>query len=189
MNHSMLRKSASMAWLRFQRFLLLVIPHAGRGLVVNQGVVSDTKGLVDFSMDEMARKGFRSFFKEVQEKNPFPLVDMDPSYVGFLFTKAYQLTLKKGGQPPQDYLRSKSKIEGIQKEYGRPLIYSYLERDEMVEDDRRTLRLREDPRDPSPLCGRQADRRRRGWDVRQNIDQYAMNAEYVRRYGSNTGAS
>jgi hypothetical protein len=119
-----------------QRFLLLIIPHAGRGLVVKQGVVSDTKGLIDFSGEEMTRKGFRSFFKEVKEKNPFPFVEMEPSYMGFLFTKAYQLTLEKGGTPPQDYLRSKSEIEGIKKEYERSLIYSYLQRDEMVEDDR-----------------------------------------------------
>jgi hypothetical protein len=118
-----------------QRFLLLIIPHAGRGLVVKQGVVSDTKGLIDFSEEEMTRKRFRSFFQEVKEKNPFPFVEMEPSYVGFLFTKACQLTLEKGGIPPQDYLRSKSEIEGIKKEYERPLIYSYLQRDEMVGDD------------------------------------------------------
>jgi hypothetical protein len=119
-----------------QRFLLLVIPHAGRGLAVKQGVVSDTKGLVDFSEEEMTRKGFRSFFKEVQEKNPFPFVEMEPSYVGFLFTKAYQLTLEKEGIPSQDYLRSKSEIEDIKKDYERPLIYSHLQRDEVVGDDR-----------------------------------------------------
>jgi len=119
-----------------QRFLLLVIPHVGRGLVVKQGVASDTEGMVDFSEDEMTRKGFRSFFKEIQEKNPFPFVEMEPSYVGFLFTKAYQLTLEKGRTPPQDYLRSKSEIEGIKKEYERSLIYSYLQRNEMIGDDR-----------------------------------------------------
>lgn len=119
-----------------QRFLLLIIPHAGRGLVVKQGVVSDTKGLIDFSGEEMTRKGFRSFFKEVKEKNPFPFVDMEPSYVGFLFTKAYQLTLEKGGTPPQDYLGSKSEIEGIKKDYESSLIYSYLQGDEMIGDDR-----------------------------------------------------
>jgi hypothetical protein len=61
---------------------------------------------------------------------------MEPSYVGFLFTKAYQLTLEKEGIPSQDYLRSKSEIEDIKKDYERPLIYSHLQRDEVVGDDR-----------------------------------------------------
>ena len=55
------------------RLLWLVIPHPGRGLTVMHGIVSDMEGIVDFSQEEMTRKGFRSFFEEVQEKNPFPI--------------------------------------------------------------------------------------------------------------------
>lgn len=119
-----------------QRLLLLAIPHAGRRVTVIQGVVSDTKGLIDFSGEEMTRKGFRSFFKEVQERNSIPFVEMEPAYVGFLFAQAHQLTLEKGVTIPQDYLRLKSEIEGIKKNYERPLIYSYLQSNELFEDDR-----------------------------------------------------
>jgi len=101
-----------------------------------QGVIGDTKGLVDFSGDEMTRKGFKEFFEEVQEKSPFPLVEIEPSYVGFLFVQAYQLTVERKGTPPQDYLRLKSEIEGVKKEYEKPLIYSLLHEDEIAEDDR-----------------------------------------------------
>jgi hypothetical protein len=118
------------------RFLLLVIPHVGRGLSVRQGVTSDMQGLVDFSREEMTRKGFRSFFEEVRENNPLPFVEMEPSYVGFLFAQAYQLTLEKGGTLPQDYLRSKTEIESIKKDYERPLVYSYLQTDEIAGDER-----------------------------------------------------
>ncbi len=117
------------------RLLWLIIPHPGRGLTVMHGVVSDQDGIVDFSQDEMTRKGFRSFFEEVQEKNPFPFVDMEPSYVAFLFTQTYQLNLKEGS-PPRDYLRSKSEIEGIKKDYAEPLIYSHLQAHEIAGDDR-----------------------------------------------------
>src|SRR4030042_112382 len=72
-----------------QRFLLLVVPHAGRGWTVMHGVISDTQGLIDFSGEEMTRKGFRDFFEEIQGKSPFPLVEMEASYVGFLFFRAY----------------------------------------------------------------------------------------------------
>jgi hypothetical protein len=85
---------------------------------VIQGIISDTQGLVDFSCGEMNRRGFKTFFEEVQKGSPFPLVEIEPSYVGFLFNEAYQLTIQKGKTPPQDYLRmiyshiEESKIEG-----------------------------------------------------------------------------
>jgi hypothetical protein len=119
-----------------QRFLLLVIPHTGRGWRVMQGVTSDTKGLVEFSGEEMTRKGFKAFFEEIQGKSSFPLVEMEPSYVGFLFAQAYQLTLEKEGTVPQDFLSSKSEVEGIKKEYEKPLIYLYLQPEELTGDER-----------------------------------------------------
>jgi len=119
-----------------QRFLLLVIPHMGRGWTVMQGVVSDTEGMIDFSGEEMARKRFKGFFEEVREKSLFPLVEMEPSYVAFLFLQAYQLTLEKSRTLPQDYLSLKNEIEGVKKDYKRPLIYSLLQADEIAGDDR-----------------------------------------------------
>ena len=121
---------------RGQRFLLLVIPHRGRGWIVAHGVVSDTQGLIDFLGEEMTRKGFKGFFEEVQEKSPFPLVEMEASYVGLLFFQAYHLTLEKKRALPQDYLRLKNEIEDIKKDYGKPLIYSILQADEIAGDDR-----------------------------------------------------
>ena len=119
-----------------QRFLLLAVPHAGRGWTVMQGVISDTEGLIDFSGEEMTRKGFKEFFEGVQSKSPFPLVEMEASYVGFLFLQAYQHSLEKKGTLPQAYLRSKSEIEGIKKDYERPLIYSFLRADAIADDER-----------------------------------------------------
>ncbi len=118
------------------RLLWLIIPHPGRGLTVMHGIVSDQEGMVDFSQDEMNRKEFRSFFGEIQKQNPFPLVTMEPSYIAFLFTQAYQINLDKKGTPPQDYLRAKSEIESIKKDYVRPFIYSILQADDVAGDDR-----------------------------------------------------
>jgi hypothetical protein len=101
-----------------------------------QGVTSDTKGLIEFSGEEMTRKGFKAFFEEIQGKSSFPLVEMEPSYVGFLYVEAYQLTLEKKGILPQDFLSLKSEIEGIKKEYDKPLIYLYLQAEELAGDER-----------------------------------------------------
>ena len=119
-----------------QRFLLLVLPHAGRGMTVMESVVSDIRGLIDFLGEEMTRKGYRNFFEEIQRKNSFPLSEMEASYVGFLFTKAYQLTLERKETPPPHYLQLKSEIEGVKKEFDRPLIYAMLETEEILGDDR-----------------------------------------------------
>ena len=117
------------------RLLLLVIPRVSRGLTVMQGVISDTKGLVDFSGEEMTRKEFIGFFEKVQGNTPFPFVEMEPSYVAFLYAQAYRLTLERKMTPPQDYLLLKSEIDGIKREYGKALVYSYLQADKIVGDD------------------------------------------------------
>jgi hypothetical protein len=119
-----------------QRLILLVIPHMGRRWTVAQGVISDTEGLIDFSGEEMTRKEFMRFFEEVREKTPLPFIEMEPPYAGFLLMKAYQLTLEKRKSPPQDFVLLKSEIENIRKDYEKPLIYSYLQADEIAEDDR-----------------------------------------------------
>ncbi len=118
------------------RVLWLILPHPGRGFEVMHGVVSDREGMVDFSQEEMTRKGFRTFFKEVKEKNPFPIVEIEPSYVAWLFAQAYRINLEKKGTPPQGYLQAKSEIERIKKDYAKPLIYSVLPANDIAGDDR-----------------------------------------------------
>jgi hypothetical protein len=118
-----------------KRLLVLAIPHGGRRWTVMEGIVSDVQGLGDFSRDEMTRKEFRNFLEEVRQRNPFPLVQMEPSYAGFLFHQAYQITVNRSGAIPPDYARFKGEIEKIGKDYEKPLIYSYLRAEEVMEDD------------------------------------------------------
>jgi hypothetical protein len=125
--------------LSWNRFLTLTIPHPGRGSRVLHGLINDTKGIVSFSGAEMSRKELRNFFDEVKKASPTPVVEMEASYVGFLFTHAYQLTLSKGEALPPDYLHLKSEVEKIKKDYERPLIY-YTIGDKKIEDDDRMLR-------------------------------------------------
>jgi len=119
-----------------ERLLMLVIPHAGRGWSVMHGVVNDTRGLLNFIGEEMSRREFRDFFDRFREKIPLALVEMEASYVGFLFSCAYRLTLEKKGTPPQDYLRLKGEIERARREYDRPLIYALLSSEEISGDER-----------------------------------------------------
>jgi hypothetical protein len=119
-----------------QRLVLLGIPRPGRGLIVIQGIISDTQGLVAFSGGEIRRKGFKAFLGEVQEGSPFPLVEMEAPYGASLLTKAYQLALDKGGTPPQEYLHLRPEIERIKREYEHPLIYDCFRGADSVDPDR-----------------------------------------------------
>ena len=118
------------------RVLWLVLPHAGRGLTVIYGIVSDQQGIVDFSQGEMTRKEFKNFFKEVGEKSPFPMVAIEPSYAACLFAQAYELNLARSAAAPQGYLQAKGEIEKIRKDYPLSLIYSYLQAGDIAGDDR-----------------------------------------------------
>ncbi len=118
-----------------QRFLVLVIPHRGRGETVMEGVISDTLGLVGFSGWEMTRREAREFLEEIKRESPLPLVEMEASYVAFLFGEAYLTSLRRDERVPEDYLQFKSEIGALSKEYERPLIYSLLTPDEVSAED------------------------------------------------------
>jgi len=101
-----------------------------------QGIIGDTEGLVDFSGGEMTRKRFKPFFEEIQKGGPFPMVEMEPSYVGFLFVRASQLALDQGKTPLQEYIQLKKEVESVKKEYEESLVYSLIETDEIDGNDR-----------------------------------------------------
>ena len=111
------------------RLLLLVFPHAAKSWRVMQGVLGEGEELVDFQAEEMPGKRFHIFFDGLKSRNPFPFVEIEASYVGFLFTKAHQLRSNLGKSPVQSYLRAKSEIERIKKDYEKPPVYSLLQAD------------------------------------------------------------
>jgi len=123
-----------------RRLLVLAIPHPGMGLIVIQGLVSDTKGLVDVSEEELTRKRFKFFLEDLRKTFPIPLVEMESSYVGFLFTEAYQLALNSGQAPPKGYGGLKREIESVSKSYEKPLIYAHFQGDDIAGDDRNLQR-------------------------------------------------
>lgn len=118
------------------RLLVLVVPHAGRGIVVLDGVVSDTEGFVTFSGAEMTRKEVRSYLDPLRQGSAFPLVEMEASHVGFLFDQAYHLELILKKTPPRDYLHFKGEVGKVKKDDRRPPIYDRISPEEIEGDDR-----------------------------------------------------
>lgn len=117
------------------RFLLLSIHRPGRGWRVLQGVVNEREGLVEFFSSEMGKKEMIAFIEEIKENSPTPIIEMEASYVAFLFDEAYQRSLARGREIPQEYPPAKSEIEKVKKDYEKPLIYSLIEEKEIEGDE------------------------------------------------------
>jgi hypothetical protein len=121
---------------RGNRFVILVIPRIPRGLHAIQALVSDTEGLMDFHRDEVTRKAFHAFLGNLRERVRLPIVEIPPAYGRFLLEEAYALTEKRERTPPQDYLLAKKEISDIGNGIQDPLIYRFLDQDEIKGNDR-----------------------------------------------------
>jgi len=64
------------------------------------------------------------------------VVEVDATYVAFLLSQAYGLTMSRGSKPPEEYVSFKAEIENLKKEGSQALIYSHLKMEEIREDDR-----------------------------------------------------
>lgn len=118
------------------RLIVLGIPRVPRGLHTLQALASDIEGLLDFQRDEMTRKAFDAFLGNLRERIRLPIVEIPPAYGRFLLEEAYTLTEKKGKTPPQDYLMARREISDIGNGVHGPLIYQFLDQDEIRGNDR-----------------------------------------------------
>jgi hypothetical protein len=121
---------------RGNRLIILALPRIPRGLQTLEALVSDIEGLVNFHRDEMTKKAFYTFLRNLREKVKFPIVEIPPAYGRFLLEEAYSLTEKMEKTPPQDFLMAKKEISDIENGITGPLIYQFLDRDEIKGNDR-----------------------------------------------------
>jgi len=118
------------------RLIILTVPGIPRGLHTFEALVSDIEGLVNFRRNQMTRKAFNAFLGNLREKVKFPIVEIPPAYGRFLLEEAYSLTEKMEKTPPQDFLMAKKEISDIENGITGPLIYQFLDRDEIKGNDR-----------------------------------------------------
>ena len=118
------------------RIIILMLPRIPRGLHTLEALVSDIEGLVNFNRGEMTRKGFNTFLGNLRERVGLPIVEIPPAYGRFLLEEAYALTEKREKIPPQDFLKAKREISDIGDGIDGPLIYQFLDQDEIRGNDR-----------------------------------------------------
>ena len=118
------------------RLIILALPRIPRGLQTLEALVSDIEGLVNFHRDEMTKKAFGAFLGNLREEVKFPIVEIPPAYGRFLLEEAYSLTEKMKKAPPQDFLMARREISDIENGIDGPLIYQFLDQDEIKGNDR-----------------------------------------------------
>jgi len=121
---------------RGSRLIILTIPRIPRGLRTFQALVSDSEGLANFQRDEMTKKAFHAFLGDFRERAGFPIVEIPPAYGRFLLEEAYALTEKMGKAPPQEFLMAKKEISEIENGVHGPLVYQFLDGEEIKGNDR-----------------------------------------------------
>lgn len=114
----------------WNRILILSIPYFGKPKIYLIGILNDIKGLIEFDGRNFSKKGFTEFFENIQKRSPTPMVEIDPPYAAFLFLEAYQLSIRNGIHF-KGFSQFKGELEKIKKDYDKPLIYYYLNADEI----------------------------------------------------------
>ncbi len=117
------------------RIVFLRIPRKPKGLHLFQGIVSDTRGLIEFNGMETTKRGFREFYQSISAPGRVPVVEVDAGYCRFLLEEAAQLTEERGEVPPAPYLASKGDLARVER-METPPAFLFLDEDAIQRDPR-----------------------------------------------------
>jgi len=120
------------------QIVFLTVPRKPKGLYLLQGIVSDTRGLIEFNQVETTKKGFRRFYQSITEPGQLPVVEVDAGYCRFLLEEAAQLNERRGESPPAPYLTSKRDLERVKLNETPPVLLLLDERE--IQEDPRLLK-------------------------------------------------
>jgi hypothetical protein len=108
--------------------LFLTLSRKPKGLYLLQGIVSDTRGLMEFNRVETTKRGFREFYQSIREPGQLPIVEVDPGYCRFRLEEAVQLNESRGEPPPVAYLSAKRDLQRLEKSETPPVFLSLNEK-------------------------------------------------------------
>lgn len=117
------------------RIVLLTVSRKPRGLYLIQGVVSDTRGLIELNRVETTKRGFRQFYQSLREPGQLPVVEVNTGYCRFLLEEAAQLTEQRGESPPPSYVTSKRDLDRLER-METPPVFLLLDEEDIKADPR-----------------------------------------------------
>lgn len=115
------------------QIVFLTIPRRPKGLYLVQGIVNDTRGLIDFDRVETTKRGFREFYQSLNERGEFTIVEVDPGHCRFLIEQAAHLIEQRGESPPAAYVSSKRDLQRLELMEGGPAL-RFLDPEEIERD-------------------------------------------------------
>lgn len=113
------------------QIVLLVRPQIPQGVAAFSTVISDREGIVEFSGFETSRKNFHEYLEIFREQHPGEIVEADPEYCCGLIVEAAEISRKKGSAPSAEFLKWRPLMGPPPPLPLRPLIYRYLEEEEI----------------------------------------------------------
>jgi hypothetical protein len=100
-------------------------------MVVFSSAIRDTEGILDFSAFESSRKKFQEFMEQTRQDFPWDIVEIDPDYCAALIQEAHEIRIKQGKKPNPEYLKLRKLMDPVPSLPIRPLIYRYLDEEEI----------------------------------------------------------
>ena len=114
------------------RVVWLGLPQPPQGMLWVSSVLSDTAGILNFTVYESSRKKFQEFMDQTRGESPWDIVDCDPAYCAALIHEANEIQIKQGKTPNPEYLKSKGLWGPFPSPPLRPLIYRHLDEQEII---------------------------------------------------------
>lgn len=117
------------------QIVFLTVPRKPMGLYLLQGILNDTRGMIEFNRVETTKKGFREFYESLRGPGQFPVVEIDPGYCRYRLEEAAQLTEHRGESIPASYLASKRDLQRLERTETPPALL-FLDEKEILADPR-----------------------------------------------------
>ena len=115
------------------RLIFLSKSTFGWGMVFFQITVSDQEGIKNLSAFNLNRREIKNFLNRISEGGIIHLMEINPEYCHFLIEEAYQVNIKKGITPPEQFVQWKVEIDDIKGEIVEPIIYAQISKETIQE--------------------------------------------------------
>ena len=106
-------------------------PQPPQGMAIVSSAIRDTEGILNFNAFESSRRKFQEFMEQTRQDFPWDIVEADPDYGAALIQEAHEIQIKQGKTPNPEYLKLRGLLDPIPSLPIRPLIYRYLNEEEI----------------------------------------------------------
>jgi hypothetical protein len=106
-------------------------PQPPQGMAIVSSAIRDTEGILNFNAFESSHKKFQEFMEQTRQDFPWDIVEADPDYGAALIQEAHEIQIKQGKTPNPEYLKARGLLGPVPFLPIRPLIYRYLNEDEI----------------------------------------------------------